>query len=87
MTDIRSFGNAAPGRKKDRTDVIPIVLWVIKTLRDANKPLTTSAIADEAQATKAAVRIWCARLETLGLVKRTQKSQIGGLVDYWSWIK
>lgn len=86
MPDTRSLGNAAPGRKKDRTDVIPISLWIVKALRDAKRPLSTSAIADEVQAAKPTIRIWCVRLETLGLVKRVSKNQIGGLVDYWSWV-
>jgi predicted transcriptional regulator len=86
MSDTRSLGNAASGRKKVRTDVIPISLWIVKALRDARRAMTTSAIADEVQAAKPTVRIWCVRLETLGLVKRVSKNQIGGLVDYWSWV-
>ena len=86
MTDTRPLGTSLPGRKDKRTDIVPSVLWIIKTLRDAKHPTATNVVADEAQVSKATAWVWCCRAEVLGLVKRTQKKCKGGTTDLWSWI-
>lgn len=86
MTDIRSIGNGAPGRKDTRTEVIPSVLWIIKSLRDARGPIEAWDLADQAQVSRSTVWIWCRRLEKLGLAKRSRRQHGAVHKDYWSWI-